>query len=114
MRVDAYIAQATTGALLLAVNETSARHITRQIQSGLLSKTYLALVRGKTGANGEITAPLLGRGKQMVVSKDGKEALTVCPSTFIQFRLSLCWVIIEMETDILIRTSRLSSLHPIN
>lgn len=71
--------QATTGVLMLATNETSARHISRQIQSDLVNKSYLAIVRGffRKEDTGIIEAPLAQDGKYSKVDKDGKMTQTV-------------------------------------
>ncbi len=48
----------TSGVLLFALDEESARHLGRQFEQGQVQKRYLAVVRGHPPATGEIDHPL--------------------------------------------------------
>jgi 23S rRNA-/tRNA-specific pseudouridylate synthase len=72
----------TTGALVFALNATSARDLAQQFQARTVEKTYLALVRGGEKSfdkrSGEIRVPLQIEDGRVSLSRDlsGKPAAT--------------------------------------
>lgn len=67
----------TSGILVLARNRKSAEILTQAFRERDLHKTYLALVRGTPKQNaGEIKAALEKCGEKMVVTTEGKKAVT--------------------------------------
>lgn len=67
----------TSGILVLARDRKNAELLTAAFRDRDLHKTYLAVVRGvPKNKFGEIKQPLLKSGEKMVVSSDGKQALT--------------------------------------
>ncbi len=67
----------TSGVLVLARDRKNAELLTAAFRDRDLHKTYLALVRGLPKKEfGEIKQPLLKSGEKMVISSEGKQALT--------------------------------------
>lgn len=72
---------ATSGIMLMAMNKASHRHLSRQFEQRLTSKTYFARVYGQPEPSaGSVDLPLIcdwpNRPKQMVDHQRGKHALT--------------------------------------
>ena len=68
----------TSGILVLARNRKSAEVLTQAFRERDLPKTYLALTRGTPKKDaGEITAALEKCGEKMMVTAEGKKAVTV-------------------------------------
>jgi tRNA pseudouridine65 synthase len=65
----------TSGLLLFALNKESARHLGEQFTQHSLQKTYLALVRGWTAAQGEIDKALMYK-KDKYGDRDKQEPTT--------------------------------------
>jgi len=72
---------ATSGLMIMAQNKSAHRHISKQFETRLVSKTYFAKVMGKPEQDkGTIELPLIcdwpNRPKQMVDFERGKKACT--------------------------------------
>ena len=72
---------ATSGIMIMALNKDSHRHISKQFETRMVSKTYYANIYGiPTSLNGTIELPLIcdwpNRPKQMVDYERGKHACT--------------------------------------
>lgn len=72
---------ATSGLMVMALNKSAHRHISKQFELRETAKTYQAIVFGKVQQDyGEINLPLIcdwpNRPKQMVDHQQGKKALT--------------------------------------
>jgi tRNA pseudouridine32 synthase / 23S rRNA pseudouridine746 synthase len=72
---------ATSGIMLMALNKSAHRHLSRQFELRLTQKTYQAVIYGYLSLDsGEIELPLIcdwpNRPKQMVDLERGKKALT--------------------------------------
>lgn len=71
----------TSGIVCFAKNEAAHRHVSMQFQNHEVQKIYKAFVQGKMPfASGDIDGPIAenpGKPGTMMVSKQGKEALTI-------------------------------------
>jgi RluA family pseudouridine synthase len=68
----------TTGILVVALTGGALRDLERLFKERVMSKSYVAVVVGRTPKGGEIRAPLLKNAEEnlVVVHSDGKEART--------------------------------------
>lgn len=89
-----HLLQATTGALVLARTDRTARELSRQFESRTVEKTYLALVRGGrksfAGTSGEIREPLDFNGGRVTLGISAKAKFAATDWELVGSSVSSC------------------------